>query len=286
MLQQGSASRADQLLSRLRQSTRKGQSSIANSQSTSPMTTQIVTDQEKHTLFDELLDEIAVSNQFQHPVQDEVISEQLPADYLEPTTTAVLNEPAFIAEPEIEVQVQQEELIQPDFQSQFAEPTLVWDQNTAEEKFAQQQLSAQAIPVIAQQLDIQLNPNNPGSVRGERIQVGSGLDVAAVEAASGMNAIEFEPQPEISAEVEEYMERVVRHPETIPQEIVIADGHQMATTPNIPKQPVIVLPVTPEMEKEARFKNPTYSVVWLWKWADKIMKMFPGKVVYKYVEEK
>ncbi len=145
-------------------------------------------------------------------------------------------------------------------------------------------LAAQAMPQYAEELYHEVQPPQ-GGARGERIHVGAGMDSAAIEAATGMQAVEYEPQPEISPEVQEYMQSVEEHQETLPQEIVIADGHHAPTNTHVPKQPVIVLPVDESIEQKARFKSPNHAIAWLWRWTRKISKMFPNKVVYKFVEE-
>ncbi len=129
-----------------------------------------------------------------------------------------------------------------------------------------------------------LNPLTPSRSTKEAAEA-TGVDRAqVVEAARGAQAVEVEPTPEISPEVEAYIQKVQEDTQT-PQKIVIADN--IDAIPDISshqRQPVIILPITPEIEKRARFKGPQFSVRWLVEWSKKMMKMFFGKVIYRQEE--
>jgi hypothetical protein len=106
-----------------------------------------------------------------------------------------------------------------------------------------------------------------------------------VEMAASLQPVEYEPAPEIPPEVSEYLSHVENHAQGEPQEIVIAEAQQqvpLATT--YPKQTVIVLPITPDVEQQGKKKGPFNSVRWLVEWSYKLMKMFSGKIIYREVE--
>ena len=106
-------------------------------------------------------------------------------------------------------------------------------------------------------------------------------DTQVVDAGVGAQAVEYEPTPELPPEVEGYMQRVEDHAELLSEPIVV-DGHQTNhVNQHHPTQPVVVLPITEEEEKLARFKSPKYSIRWLVEWSHKIVKEFVGKVIYR-----
>jgi len=45
-------------------------------------------------------------------------------------------------------------------------------------------------------------------------------------------------------------------------------------------KPVIILPITPEVEAVGAKKGPQWSVRWLVEWSRRLMKMFSGKILY------
>jgi hypothetical protein len=141
---------------------------------------------------------------------------------------------------------------------------------------------AAALPTaVAAQAQAQLNPVTTGaSAAKERLQV-AGAVAEQPDLGGGVTTIEQELTPEISPEVSAYLQKVENHVELQPQEVVIANQvPQVLPAKPLPK-PVIVLPITPEEEAEARGKNTAWSVSWLVEWSHKIIKMFAGKVVYR-----
>lgn len=109
----------------------------------------------------------------------------------------------------------------------------------------------------------------------------------SVEQAAGIQYVEEEKSPELSPEVEKYIQEVKKQQEKAPREIVIADD--AADLPNQEQyvsEPVVVVPITPEIEKKGKSKPPKFSVRWLVEWSQKIIKMFAGKVVYRRVESR
>ncbi len=145
------------------------------------------------------------------------------------------------------------------------------------------EVSQQAVGVIAQPTINQLAQDQtlPVSARGGKERSGAISPEVAVVDAGGLSAIEYEPTPEVPPEVEEYVKRVEDHAETLSQPIVV-DGQQVGSVlSHHPTQPVVVLPITEEDEKKAKFKSPKYSIRWLVEWSHKIVKKFVGKVIYR-----
>ena len=138
----------------------------------------------------------------------------------------------------------------------------------------------QAVPLAVQQVvDAQRNPVSPTTSAKESIAT---LPVAemAMELPVGVQTLEQERNPELGPEVEGFLQRVEDHHEQHPQEIVVADGSQLLPTQQYMAQPVVVLPITPEIESQGKNKSTKMSVRWLVEWSRKIMKMFSGKVIY------
>lgn len=108
-----------------------------------------------------------------------------------------------------------------------------------------------------------------------------------IEAGQHVQYTEIGPvSPEIPVEIESYLQEVKSHQEQLPQEIVVA-GDQVDVIPQAPPlRPVVVVPITPEVENEGAKKPPSWSVRWLVEWSRKLMKMFAGKIVYRESESK
>ena len=124
-----------------------------------------------------------------------------------------------------------------------------------------------------------LNPTQPRSTLKETVQTTT--EAPQVDVSGGVQLVEHEPSPEIPPEVEAYVERVESSTDQLPQEITVAGDNIDSTPQHLPKKPVVVLPITPEIEKEAQFKGVHDSVKWLVEWSHKIMKMFSGSVIYR-----
>lgn len=132
--------------------------------------------------------------------------------------------------------------------------------------------------VLEDQTNANLNPSGAAGTTKERAQ---GSQEQAVEAAQGIQIAETEPTPEISPDIEAYLKKVNQQGGQ-PQEIIIADDiSQVPDTTTHPSKPVIVLPISPEIEKKAKFKSPKFSIKWLVEWSRKIMKIFAGEVIYR-----
>ncbi|NCN03474.1 MAG: hypothetical protein GW942_00170 [Candidatus Pacebacteria bacterium] len=150
---------------------------------------------------------------------------------------------------------------------------------------------AQAMPQAVAQIQDSLNPLSPasiGSTKKEAYVVGSGVaiegPVPTVEHPGGVQSVEQEPNPEISPEVESFLQHAQEQSAHLPQEIVVADDQAVSAVTHYPKKPVVVLPITPEDQKKGKNKSPKLSIRWLVEWSVKIMKKFTGEVIYR--EEK
>lgn len=144
-----------------------------------------------------------------------------------------------------------------------------------------QSMSA-AVPLAVAQASDTLNPSvaMPVSTAKEAVERSAQPDMAKVDAGTGVQVVEYETTPEIPVEVESFLQRVEDNQDQLPQEIVIAgNAAQLINQPPALK-PVIVLPITPEIEAVGAKKNPQFSVRWLVEWSRRLMKMFSGKILY------
>lgn len=152
---------------------------------------------------------------------------------------------------------------------------------------ADQGLMSQVMPQVMAQTADALDPALKAvtTSRKETAAEAVSLEQLAADAARGVQQVEVEPTPEISPEVESYLQKVEDHTEMAPKEIVIADGTQTSPVDHqYPSQPVVVLPITQEEEKEGAKKSPKFSIRWLVEWSRRLMKMFIGKIIYRPVE--
>jgi hypothetical protein len=147
---------------------------------------------------------------------------------------------------------------------------------------------AQAVPQVVDALHDPLNPPNPspvGAAKKEALIVGSGVAVESpaptVEHPGGVQTVEQERVPEISPEVESFLQHSKEQSEHLPQEIVVADNQEVSAVTHHQKKPVIVLPITEEEQKKGKNKSTKLSVRWLVEWSVKLMKKFSGKVIYR-----
>ncbi len=104
---------------------------------------------------------------------------------------------------------------------------------------------------------------------------------SSVEQGASVQVVETEKSPELSPEVEKYLQEVHKDQNKAPKEIAISD--EIANLPSdnqFVSEPVIVVPITPEIEKRGKRKSSKFSIRWLVEWSQKIIKMFSGKVVY------
>ena len=99
-----------------------------------------------------------------------------------------------------------------------------------------------------------------------------------------LTAVETEKQPEISPEVESYLQRVEDNQESPAAELAKLIPQVAASASPAPTEVVRVLPVTKETEELGHKKSPKFSIRWLVEWSDKVVKMFQGKAVYRKAE--
>ncbi|PIR61924.1 MAG: hypothetical protein COY81_01855 [Candidatus Pacebacteria bacterium CG_4_10_14_0_8_um_filter_43_12] len=119
-----------------------------------------------------------------------------------------------------------------------------------------------------------------GSLRKEQ-PLGAGTEIGSMELPGGMQYVESEPAPEISPEVEEYLQKVEEQQLKLPKEIVIAAQTQDQQAQQEAAQKVKVLPMTQAQAEEGAKKNPLFSVRWLFEFSQKIAKMFDWQAIYR-----
>lgn len=140
----------------------------------------------------------------------------------------------------------------------------------------------QAVPTaLFQTVDEATQALTPKTGMGGKETIGVAGTKNVIEAAGSTQYVEYEPNPELPPEVEGYLNKTEQHSDQAPPEVVIADTTTaLPTDRQLPSQPVVVLPITPEVEKQGMSKPPQFSIRWLVEWSHKIMKMFVGKVIY------
>lgn len=144
------------------------------------------------------------------------------------------------------------------------------------------QAMPQAVADAAQAVDLL---QQAGATSRKEAGESVSLDQIAADAARGVQVVETEPSPEISPEVESYLQKVEENKDMAPPEIVIADTTQaLPANRQFPSQPVIVLPITPEAEQAGVKKGPQFSIRWLVEWSRRLMKAFAGKIIYRPIE--
>ncbi len=136
---------------------------------------------------------------------------------------------------------------------------------------------------VVQPTQVQPTPVQPAPISAtgtsKEYLAASTPDTTSIDAGSHVG-VEYEPVPEISPEVESFMQHVEEHEDQLPQEVVVAGDDIQLQPAHYAAQPVVVLPYDKEAEKEAVFKGPQWSVRWLLEFGHKIIKMFGGKVIY------
>jgi hypothetical protein len=146
---------------------------------------------------------------------------------------------------------------------------------------------AQATPVAVDQVvqhQQQLQAAQAGGTAGKEA-LAAGTAASAVETGTAIQYVEQEQSPELSPEVAGYLQHVEDHTAQEPQELVVGEAQQQQPLPtNYQKQSVVVLPITPTMEKKGSRKGPLESIRWLVEWSRKLMKMFSGSIIYREVE--
>lgn len=129
-----------------------------------------------------------------------------------------------------------------------------------------------------------LNPPHPvGGTVKEIHEPAVTLESPAVDVAQGVQYVETEKNAEIPPEVDGFIKKIENQTDQLPQEIVIADQQGLQPTTKYLAQPVIILPITPEMEKAGARKSSSFSLRWLVEWSRKLMKAFSGRIIYREV---
>lgn len=239
-------------------------------------------------VLDEVLQEVeqkAIASQLDQPAVEEKLTQEVPAQ-----APQIVAEPPVQMPPVAEEQVLQgEQMHTQDVQTTSPTP-LAQPMTTPADTVLELDVSdgvtalAQAVPEAALQATNTLNPARPTSTAKESFDATRSNEVTP-DSGTGLQYVEQEKTPEVPVEVESYLQKVEEQSEHLPEEIVIADGttaDQLSS--KTPAQPVIVLPITPSVEKAGEKKNPTWSVRWLVEWSRRVMKMFVGKVVYREEE--
>ncbi len=138
----------------------------------------------------------------------------------------------------------------------------------------------QVVPTVVQQSSDTLNPSFAVTSAKEVFERGTFDQVTGGE-VGGLQHVEQEVSPEISPEISEFIEKVETHTDQQPQEIVITAQGDSSMQPAHMPQPVVVLPITPEVETFGAKQKTTFSVRWLVEWSRKLMKVFSGKIIYR-----
>jgi hypothetical protein len=142
---------------------------------------------------------------------------------------------------------------------------------------------AASVPTAVQSATDTLNPaHGVSSASAKEVREPTiTLERPAIDQVPGIQHVEHEKNPDLPPEVESFLQKVENHHEQLPQEVVIADQLNPIPTTKYLAQPVIILPITPEVEKKAKWQSSNTSVRWLLEFSYKIMKMFSGKVIYR-----
>lgn len=144
---------------------------------------------------------------------------------------------------------------------------------------------APVIPQVVAQAADTLNPAGLPVVSQKERVAQSAQEALVIDTTTAQSTeVEGPKELELPVEVQDYVERVSHQDDQLPQEIVVADD-SASVSKQYPKQPVIVLPITPAVEQQGRKKSTAFSIRWLVEWSQKIMKIFAGKVIYRQPEE-
>lgn len=143
----------------------------------------------------------------------------------------------------------------------------------------------QAIPQATEHLWQQAQPVAPrGQTGKERAVKPWSLDAAVEEFGGMLTPVEQEKQPEISPELETYLQRIEDAQASPAAELAKLIPQVASSASAAPTEVVRVLPVSKAIAQEGRKKNPKFSIRWLVEWSDKVIKMFQGKTVYRPAE--
>lgn len=135
-----------------------------------------------------------------------------------------------------------------------------------------------SVPIPTPTLNSQPTTRNPqlASTGHPEIKVGPAISPETAE-------IEVIPEsPEISPELAEHVDRVVRGEIELPGpiEVGVHEGQPVSIQPAAPQQPNIILPLT-RAGFAAGPKQPiSSSWRWLYEWVRRVILMFPGRTMY------
>lgn len=167
---------------------------------------------------------------------------------------------------------------EPPAQVENAQPAQPVVSNTTPVPSAQVTPGVSATAVISQ-VASQDDTLNPASISTSREKAPLNIEFSG-ELPAGMQSVESLRSPEISPEVEKFIEEVKEEPNQFTKEVVLADQQMIPTSQPFISQPVIVLPMTQQEFEEGKKLPPTESKRWLAEWTEKIRKIFAGNVVF------
>lgn len=141
----------------------------------------------------------------------------------------------------------------------------------------------QALPQATEDIwqRAQPQPQEKTGNNKERVDAAWSVEAAVQESGGVLATVEQEKQPEISAEVESYLQRVEHNQESPAKELAQLIPLVVSATGPAPTEVVRVLPVTKTTAAVGRTKNPKFSIRWLIEWSDKLVKIFRGKIAYR-----
>lgn len=133
----------------------------------------------------------------------------------------------------------------------------------------------------AQQTQPPTQPAQPTSSSVSKESIAGGA-VASLELPGGMQYADIEPVPEISPEIESFLQHAQEQPDKLPEEIVkaAAQFHQESVNEAV-AQAVKVLPITKVQAEEGKKKNTSFAVRWLVEFSNKVSHLFAGKSIYR-----
>lgn len=102
--------------------------------------------------------------------------------------------------------------------------------------------------------------------------------------SSEVGEIEVIPEsPEISPELAEHVDRVIRGEVELPGPIETGayEGQPVTIQPAAPRQPNIVLPLTRADFTAGPSQSVSSSWRWLYEWVKRVILMFPGRATYR-----
>lgn len=143
---------------------------------------------------------------------------------------------------------------------------------------------AKTVPIDPQANRLPRPSTNPGLAMTGGIsghpEINPGIEPTVEQTAE----IEVIPEsPEISPELAEHVEKVVRGEIQLPGPIKVGKhkGEEVTISPFTPQQPNIVLPLS-QSDFQLGAKQPTSSA-WLWlvEWIKRIILKNPGRAVYR-----